>query len=382
MTRLLIIHPALVPYRIDLFNFLFDSYDTELLLLYENAPTQHFDQEALASRLRKKPNLLAFHELGGRRFPCGLARRVDAFRPDCVLTSEFSPATLITAVLKAAPWRQFAHLVMTDDDPESIAGDSRGRQLARHIAKSCIDGWVFTSGEAERLYRQRFRAAQPAACMPIIHDDGSFRAALSQAEDEVDRQASLFNLGKEKVVLYVGRLEEIKSLHLLLRSFALATQLTDTVLAIVGDGTLRAQLHALASELGIATRVKFVGRREGQELMAWFRIGDVFALSSRFEQFGAVVNEALLAGMPAVVSKHAGARSLIRPGESGDIIDPMDTQAFAAAIQKWLSASRSDHYRGALRPNLMHRKFSEYAGDVRELVDSLSRRSRMQAAAS
>ena len=68
------------------------------------------------------------------------------------------------------------------------------------------------------------------------------------------------------------------------------------------------------AELGIDANVRFVGRYEGEELTAWYRVSQVFALASHIERFGAVVNEALISGLPAVVSNNVGARILIDEG--------------------------------------------------------------------
>ena len=66
--------------------------------------------------------------------------------------------------------------------------------------------------------------------------------------------------------------------------------------------------------------IYYVGRKEGIELKAWYLAGQILVLPSSYEPFGAVVNEALLAGEFAMVSENAGATCLIND-ENGLILD-------------------------------------------------------------
>ena len=69
-------------------------------------------------------------------------------------------------------------------------------------------------------------------------------------------------------------------------------------------------------------RVLCVGKKEGRDLYACYNVGQMFVLPSYYERFGAVVNEALLAGCYTLCSSVAGAACLIEPGKNGDIFDP------------------------------------------------------------
>ena len=59
------------------------------------------------------------------------------------------------------------------------------------------------------------------------------------------------------------------------------------------------------------------------------------ALPSLQEAFGAVTGEALSAGCPVVVSERAGSAFLVKEGESGSVVDPLDTEALADALRFW-----------------------------------------------
>ena len=102
-------------------------------------------------------------------------------------------------------------------------------------------------------------------------------------------------------MLAVGRLIEQKDHATLLRAFArVHAEHPDTRLAILGWGPLEGQTQGLARELGIADAVVLPGRVEPRD---WLLRADVFAHSSRWEGFGLVLLEAMLAGLPVVATR-------------------------------------------------------------------------------
>lgn len=66
----------------------------------------------------------------------------------------------------------------------------------------------------------------------------------------------------------------------------------------------------------------FVGKKQGDDLYSYYNIGQIFVLPSYYERFGAVVNEALLAGCYTLCSSAAGASCLVSSLENGAIFDP------------------------------------------------------------
>ena len=79
--------------------------------------------------------------------------------------------------------------------------------------------------------------------------------------------------------------------------------------------------------------VIFTGRLEGDELYSWYNVATSFILASYKEAFGAVTNEALLAGCWAVISNKAGSQCLVNPGVNGDIFNPMDVEELHQKMQ-------------------------------------------------
>lgn len=73
---------------------------------------------------------------------------------------------------------------------------------------------------------------------------------------------------------------------------------------------------------------------EGEELFAWYDVADVHILASCQEAFGAVTNEALIAGCFSVVSKKAGSQCLIKDGVNGFNVDPDSIEDISNGIVK------------------------------------------------
>jgi glycosyltransferase involved in cell wall biosynthesis len=372
--RILIIHPALAPYRVDIFNAMSKIGELKLTLLTKNNANQHFDQSELLSRLDMKPDyvsrkIIAFN----RDFPLDIGERIDGFGPDIVITTEFSFTTCIVAMCKLIRKKKFFHVIWTDDNQESIKKDSIFRRRARWLLTHVVDGWIFISHESQHHYANEFAVTQLSAIVPIIHDEQSFRSQLKQSGELSKKIVAEYDLLGKRVLLFVGRLVEIKGIDLLLRAYAdVVVNVDDTMLIIVGEGKERENLEALVSKLEINAHVMFVGRYEGMDLAAWYRVGQIFALASRFERYGAVVNEALLAGLPAVVSKNVGARSLIDEGVNGSVIFPEDTARFTDELIKWLERVKPLAVEEQpVRPNLMNTKFCDAAKSVSNLISAL-----------
>jgi glycosyltransferase involved in cell wall biosynthesis len=112
-------------------------------------------------------------------------------------------------------------------------------------------------------------------------------------------------------LLYVGRLVRTKGVRDAIRAMVLLGDLP-AFLDVVGDGVDRAPCEALATELGLAHRVIFHGRRPRDQVEDFYRAADIFVFPSYCEPGGNVVFEAMGCGLPLVVSDIGG------PGSSVD----------------------------------------------------------------
>jgi glycosyltransferase involved in cell wall biosynthesis len=141
------------------------------------------------------------------------------------------------------------------------------------------------------------------------------------------------------VILFCAKLQPWKGPSDLLEAFARA-DVPNTHLVFAGDGPERAELEKQVRELDVDDRVRFLGFVNQSRLPSVYCASDVFVLPSLFEPFGLVVNEAMLCGLPVVVSDRVGAKfDLVRPGENGYVYPAGNVQALAAVMQEILPNS-------------------------------------------
>ena len=137
------------------------------------------------------------------------------------------------------------------------------------------------------------------------------------------------------LVLAIGRLIEQKDHATLLRAFARVHQRVPAArLAILGDGPLLARTRALVGELGLAEVVVLPGRLETRD---WLLRADVFAHSSRWEGFGIVLLEAMLAGLPVVATRVSAVPEIVVDGGTGLLVEAGDAGAMADAVDGLLA---------------------------------------------
>jgi len=142
---------------------------------------------------------------------------------------------------------------------------------------------------------------------------------------------SSLGLHPEKTTLiFVGRLDPVKSLDVLLYALAQISPQQDLQLLIVGDGPQRSRLESLATQLNLKDRVYFCGfRRDVENLLAG---GDIFIQPSRWEGCSNVVLEAMAAGIPVIASRTCGIVDLVVSNQTGLLFKPGDSNELGHAI--------------------------------------------------
>ncbi len=173
-------------------------------------------------------------------------------------------------------------------------------------------------------------------------------------DKEAARRALGF--GDERIILFVGRIEPLKGIDILINA---AAQLEDEpdchVLIVGGDGRSRREmghLRGLATHLGIGERVAFLGAVDHEKLPLYYNAADVCVVPSFYESFGLVALEAMACGTPVVASRVGGLTGTVRHGETGYLISWRCPEPFAERLELLLGNE-------ALR-----RRFGEEAHEV------------------
>jgi glycosyltransferase involved in cell wall biosynthesis len=161
---------------------------------------------------------------------------------------------------------------------------------------------------------------------------GTLRADAGIADEDV-------------VVLSVARLAPEKGLDTLLRAASTAGK-PRLVVALAGSGPERERLASLAAELGV--RLVLLPDIPWERIVERYAIADVFALLSRHEPWGVVVNEAAACGLPLVLSDRVGAaHDLLEDGRNGRLVPVDDAEAAGDALRELAADPELRHAMGA-----------------------------------
>lgn len=221
------------------------------------------------------------------------------------------------------------------------------RIAGEHHVASCADLLIpWTAHERDFLvdfYRadpSRIRIVPGGVDLERFHSGD--RAA---AREIVRRQLPGLCVDDAPTILFVGRLERLKGVDLLIEALAQLRRRFAAApprLWIIGgderDAAERARLRALAEALGVADRLSMQDAAPHALLPHLYRAADVCAMPSAYESFGLVTVEAMACGTPAVASGVGGLLTTISDGRNGYLAPQRTAAAFAERLARVLGA--------------------------------------------
>jgi glycosyltransferase involved in cell wall biosynthesis len=181
---------------------------------------------------------------------------------------------------------------------------------------------------------------------PYCVDESTFSTGEETREDLRARGRDALGVPDTAIVLlYSGKLSLRKGLDLLIPAVSQLPAATraDVIVALLGDGELRARMVEDAARAGVVVRP--LGFRNQRELSRFYHAADLLVLPSRAsETWGLVTNEALLHGLPAVVSDRVGcAPDLVTDGMTGAVFAAGSAEGLSSALQRaWPLMGRRD----------------------------------------
>ena len=116
----------------------------------------------------------------------------------------------------------------------------------------------------------------------------------------------------EKIILYMGRLVHEKGIqHLISAMPKILNSYNDAKLIIAGKGGMYDELKAQAERMGLGNKVYFTGYLNSKQVQKMYKCADIAVFPSTYEPFGIVALEAMLAGVPTVVSDVGGLNEIV-----------------------------------------------------------------------
>ncbi len=310
--RLLVLTPAPTPYRDPFWARVARQPGVELLVCYlaplsRDRPWQVQWERPFPYRELPGVNLLGWR---GPTEVCywnpEVRKLIRPDRCDALILGGYNHLTLWVAMIMAGR-RRIPFFMMSESH---LKNPRPGWKLA---AKKPFVRWIvrhatglFPTGVFAREYFQHYGASpQRMALIPNVPDVKTMGERIVKDLPNRDSLRGAFGLAEKKVILYAGRLIPKKGVQTLIDACSRLPRDIPWELAILGEGTYRPTLQALAQERRCGDRVRFAGFIQPEELPNWYLMADLFVLPSS-ETWGVVALEALSSGLPTILSDQTG----------------------------------------------------------------------------
>ena len=258
-----------------------------------------------------------------------LLKLLNNISPDVVVIPGYDSLLNITALI----WCRLHHKAAV------LLSDSQEKDLHRSLIKEKIKSYLvsnfdagFVAGENALKYLNKLGMPKERILAGVDVVDNDFWSEVAQyAKENHQQQREKIN-APVNYFLAVCRLIPKKNIEGLLLAYASYVEAVPNPwdLIIIGDGVLAGRLKSLAHTLKLEQRVHIKGYLSPNELASYYGLASAFILpSSQFEQWGLVVNEAMAAGLPVLVSDVCGcAPDLVINGITGYSFSPFDSSGF------------------------------------------------------
>jgi glycosyltransferase involved in cell wall biosynthesis len=238
--KALLFLPYLAPYRIDVLNGIGKLYDLSIAFFYENAPEQNFNQKELSASLKVKHIFLNKGiKFRGRSIKFGIHKLIKETQPDIVFINEYNQVSILLALYRKLRIFNFS-LIATTSDNVFIAAECRWfRRISRKLVLTQCDGIVVYGIQVSVWYKNHFPNLKVTICSNIEDPKRllSHKETVTiLSENVIDK----YHLHNKKILLFVGRLDEVKNIDLLIEAYdEIYGNSNDHLLFIIGDGPLK-----------------------------------------------------------------------------------------------------------------------------------------------
>jgi len=227
-----------------------------------------------------------------------------------------------------------------DEDPEELERKYNLRRRIREekvIYEECDALVATTPLQRDILISEYDVPRDRIVVVPPGYDDTRFFPVSNATRRALKRDYGL----RGRIILALGRMAHNKGYDLLIQAMPTVFERVPQARLLLAAGSNdptdeeRAEgeaLRTLARKLDIEDRVTFAGYIEDDQLADYYRMADVFALSSRYEPFGMTAVEAMACGTPTVITTEGGLWEQVVWGLEAVYANPFDPPAFGHAI--------------------------------------------------
>ncbi|MGV3741103.1 MAG: glycosyltransferase family 4 protein [Burkholderiaceae bacterium] len=320
MLRIAVITNEPPPYRVPIFNRIAKMAGVKFQVIFccrrepnrfWNLPPIEFDHVFLRERITT---------VNGRYIHNNpdVVAAIRRFAPDVVVTDGFNPTYLYAF---AYAWiKGLVHIPMTDGTYDSERSLSWVHRAIRRFIYARSANFIAASDGGRQLYSSYGIPAERFYKSCLCIDNSAFTPSPDDPEKRYD-------------FIFCGRIEQVKNPLFALQVAQEAAKRLGrrTSLLYVGSGSEEEGVRAAAAE-SQDVDVEFHGFATQQELPALYRSARIFLFPTLWDPWGVVANEACAAGLPVIVTPHAGAANeLVQHGVNGYVCEP--------ELDKWVELS-------------------------------------------
>lgn len=274
-----------------------------------------------------------------------VAEALAGLRPDVMAINGWSQPMAL-ALLAWSMERRIPVVVMSESTSHDAVRVWWREAVKRRIVGLCSAALV--GGSPHVAYIQEL--GMPRDCIFTdydVVDNAYFAEGARRAREDATHLRAELGLPSD-YFLASARFIAKKNLSTLLTAYAHYRTAAGTAawkLVLLGDGPLKPELESIAAELGIQQDLVLPGFKQYVALPAYYGLARAFVHASTVEQWGLVVNEAMAAGLPVLVSNRCGcAADLVIEGENGYVFDPNDIERLSDLLR--LMASEPQRLKG------------------------------------
>ena len=282
-------------------------------------------------------------QTGKLRIARAVWRKLTELDPELVLVPGYYNLPAIAAALWAKLHGRLS-VLMTESTAFDHIRTGWKERLKGLLIRLLFDRAV-TGGTAHRLYLQQlgFPMARVRGRYDVVDNHGIAERTRTLRADSKATEHGL----PTGYFLFIGRLAEEKNVAGLLQAWvSYRTDGGTWPLVLVGDGPEKARLVEWAGQTGYARDVIFAGHKGSAALSLYQAFAGCFVLPSTREPWGLVVNEAMAAGLPVIVSTRCGcAADLVEHGRNGLLFNPASDGELAACLHLMEALSERERQR-------------------------------------
>lgn len=260
-----------------------------------------------------------------------LLKALSRLDPEVVLIPGYYTLPAFAAMLWSQ-WKGRTSVLMTETTATDHLRIAWKEKIKSSLIRTMFD-WAVTGGAAHvrYLHQLSFPPERIAKFYDVVGNDRIQQSTAALREHSTAASQGL----PEKYFLFVGRLAEEKNVCGLLRAWlAYRARGGRWSLVLAGDGPEANNIRALLTSSEYSDDVLLLGHKTSRELVPLFAFAGCFVLPSMREPWGLVVNEAMAASLPLIVSDHCGcAEDLVTHGGNGFVFDPSDQEALIRCLQ-------------------------------------------------